>query len=175
MIEKPAQLINSVVLHLGSNMGDRHKHLKWAFENISRRIGPIDKCSKIYNTEAWGKEDQPDYLNAAAIVQTTLGPHDIIKETKAIEKEAGSDRKEKWGKRKLDIDLLFYEDQIIDAEDLRVPHPFIHKRNFVLVPLNDIIPFYRHPQLDRTIEELTLSCRDPLKVEYFDEPYEANE
>lgn len=162
---------HTIVLHLGSNMGDRKQHLIFACREIENRIGKIASASNIYNTEPWGKKDQADYLNAAVKVFTKLEPHKILDLTREIEVEAGSSHKEKWGKRILDIDLLFLDDKIIDEERLKVPHPFIHKRNFVLVPLMDILPFYRHPQLDRTIEELYLSCQDPLNVEYFDKPY----
>ena len=161
----------SIVLHLGSNLGDRKIHLTHAFQKIEQRIGSITAYSKIYETEAWGKQDQPDYLNAAIQVETDLSPHEVIQASKAIEAEEGSAEKKRWSERKLDIDLLFYNELVIQEEDLRVPHPFIHKRNFVLVPLNDIVPFFRHPVLNRTIEELCYSSRDPLSVEV----YEKNE
>lgn len=162
-----------IILHLGSNMGDRKQHLWFGFKEIESEIGTITAASKIYNTEPWGKKDQEEYLNAAVRVRTALSPKEVLNSSRNIEIEAGSRQKEKWGKRILDIDLLFYGDEIIQEEKLKVPHPFVQKRNFVLVPLMDIIPFYRHPQLKRTIEELYLSCRDPLNVEYFDEPYDG--
>ena len=164
---------HTIILHLGSNMGDRKQNLWIGFRGIDQNIGKIVSASKIYNTEPWGKEDQEDYLNAAVQLTSDLPPEEVLKQSREIEMEAGSTEKEKWGKRILDIDLLFYDDRVIQEENLKVPHPFVHKRNFVLVPLMDIIPFYRHPQLNRTIEELYLSCRDPLKVEYFDEPYDG--
>ena len=159
------------VLHLGSNLGDRKGYLQMAYKAIDERIGKILAYSKVYNTEAWGKADQPDYLNAAVLVQTDLSAAEIIDRSKDIESEAGTVDKQKWAERKLDIDLLFYGQEVIQTEKVRVPHPFIHKRNLVLVPLMDIIPFFVHPQLHRTIEELYFSSRDPLKVTYHSEAY----
>lgn len=154
-----------VFLHTGTNLGKRAKNLQLANELIEKEIGIIVKASKVYNTRAWGISDQPDFLNQALEVRTPLPPMPILRKIIQIEKEMGRTREFKWRERIIDIDILFYEDEMIDIPGLIIPHPYLHYRNFVLIPLIDIAPDLLHPRLKHTIKELYSRSEDHLKVE----------
>ena len=155
-----------VILHTGSNLGDRHLNLEIALRQISGRIGPILKTSSIYQTQAWGIREQPDFLNQAMIAETHLPPHAVLREVLQIEQSMGRRRtSKKWLSRLIDIDLIFYEQEIINTSDLTVPHPFMHERNFVLAPLFEINPQKIHPVLNKSVKELLEQSADPLLVE----------
>lgn len=155
---------NTIYLHTGSNLGDREKYLAQARELIEKRIGPISKVSHLYQTEAWGVEDQPDFINQALAVETELVPNEVLFYVKKIEKDIGREENKKWHERIIDIDILFFADKRVSNEKLKIPHPHCHERMFVLVPLMEIAGDYVHPQLKLTIEELYLDCKDPLEV-----------
>ncbi|MFK8104439.1 MAG: 2-amino-4-hydroxy-6-hydroxymethyldihydropteridine diphosphokinase [Saprospiraceae bacterium] len=156
-------------LHLGSNIGDRLHHLRAAKAQIAERIGPISQYSKYYETEAWGLTDQADFINQAIGVQTELSPEALLDTVLSIEENLGRERKEKWSARLIDIDIIFYGDQIVQSERLAIPHPHLHQRNFVLIPMLEIAGDWMHPQLLQTIEELYLTSKDPLEVIMLDE------
>lgn len=160
-----AMNLNQVYLHTGANLGNRESNLKWANQWIEREIGPIEKASKVYQTKAWGITDQPDFLNQALLVSTRLSPFELLEKIQTIERRMGRVREIKWGERIIDIDILFYNDQIIDTEKLAIPHPYLHYRNFVLLPLMDIAPGLVHPAFGKTIEELYANSEDTLAVE----------
>ena len=124
------------------------------------------KASSLYKTKAWGYENQPDFINQVLIFKSHLKPNELLKICLAIEKKLGRKRIEgvNWQERGIDIDILFYEKEIIDSIDLKIPHPYLHQRNFVLFPLAEIIPDFIHPLLNKTIDELKKSCEDKLKV-----------
>ena len=155
---------HTIYLHTGSNLGDRESYLEQARKLIEERVGEISSTSHLYQTEAWGMTDQPDFYNQALEVQTELVPQEVLFHIKKIEKDIGRKERKKWHERIIDIDILFYEDEKIQTEKLKIPHPHCHERMFVLIPLMEIAGTYVHPVLNRTIEELFLECRDPLEV-----------
>ena len=124
-----------VYLGLGSNLGDREGNLLQACE----LLGCLEK-SKIHETEPFGVLDQPKFLNMVCEIETELSPRELLLFVKNIEKKLGRKKREKWGPREIDIDILFYGDQIIDEPDLKIPHPGIKERDFVLKPLKEIAP-----------------------------------
>lgn len=154
-------------LHTGSNMGDRSANLRHALELIRERAGSPGAASRIYETAAWGKEDQPDFLNQALSLQTDLPPRQLMQCLLDIEQQMGRKRRERWGQRLIDIDLLFYGSVRLQIEGLTLPHPRLHKRNFVLCPLREIAPDFVHPELQQAIEQLADACGDPLPAAPF--------
>ena len=156
---------NQIYLHTGTNLGNREANLKRANEWIVQEIGPIEKASSVYRTKAWGITDQPDFLNQALLVSTHLSPFELLEKIQDIERRMGRAREIKWGERIIDIDILFYNDEIIDTENLTIPHPYLHYRNFVLLPLMDIAPGLLHPGFGLTVAELYANSEDKLLVE----------
>jgi len=157
--------MNTVYLLLGSNMGNSEQILSDAINMIEMKIGKRTKSSSIYRTAAWGKEDQADFLNQIIIVSSTMAPSIILKEIFAIEKEMGRVRTTKYAARVIDIDILYFNDEIIHTENLIIPHPQIQNRRFVLIPLAEVAPLYQHPLLKKTAIELLLICPDNLNVQ----------
>ncbi len=155
----------SIFILLGSNMGDRHSNLDYGRQEISRSIGGIITASSIYKTAAWGNVDQPDFYNQVIEIHSTFSPEDLLFHLLEIEKMAGRIRREKWGPRVLDIDILFYGDFILASENLTIPHPEISNRKFTLLPLVEIAPGFIHPITHKTINQMLLECRDDLAVE----------
>ncbi|RKR85227.1 2-amino-4-hydroxy-6-hydroxymethyldihydropteridine diphosphokinase [Mucilaginibacter gracilis] len=149
----------SVFLLLGSNIGNRGFFLNCAIAEIEKQVGNVLKRSKVHETLAWGKTDEPDYLNQVLEVETVLQPQQLLKTLLDIEKHLGRERKEKWGSRTIDIDILFYGNDVINQPDLIIPHPQLHKRKFTLEPLAEIAPAYVHPLLNQTIAQLNLLLR----------------
>jgi len=157
--------MNTVYLLLGSNMGDSEHTLTVATNMIEKNIGKLTKSSSIYRTAAWGNEDQPDFLNQISIISSLLSSSNILKEIFVIEKEMGRVRTTKNAARVIDIDILFFNDEIIQTETLTVPHPQIQNRRFVLVPLAEIALDFIHPLLKKSSLELLSICSDKLNVQ----------
>jgi 2-amino-4-hydroxy-6-hydroxymethyldihydropteridine diphosphokinase len=153
-----------VYLCLGSNLGDRETNLAVAAEWIGKQIGKVMACSAVYETAAWGKQDQPDYLNQAMEVETVLPVEQVLEQCLQIEHRLGRTRDVKWESRLMDIDILFYGQEVIDSPQLKVPHPFLQERKFVLLPLNEIAGGLVHPVFHKTVSELLKDCKDPLVV-----------
>ena len=153
-----------VYLLLGSNLGDRKKFLDEAISHIETDIAPVIKISPIYETQSWGKSDAPDYLNQVIYIQTNLSAQEILQKILNIELILGRRREEKWGSRTIDIDILFYGDDIINEPGLQIPHPELHKRRFTLEPLADIVPDLVHPVKNKTILQLKNELKDDLIV-----------
>lgn len=154
-----------VYLLLGSNLGDREGLIIDALERIQHEIGEIVSKSSRYETAAWGKEDQPSFLNIAAGVATKLSPLEVLDKALAIELELGRVRKEKWGARLIDIDVILYGNEIVDeAEKLQIPHPRMQERRFVLEPLAEIAGKLIHPVIQRSITEILNELNDNLTV-----------
>ncbi len=151
----------TIFIGLGSNLGEPAENLLRAFDSVSRLDGverPL--LSPLYKTPPYGIVDQPEFVNAAARFETTLPPRAVLNSLLTIEEQMGRIRKEKWGPRLIDLDLLFYGDRVIEEEKLTIPHPEIHKRDFVLVPLADIAPNWQHPVLGKKIHELLSDMKD---------------
>lgn len=157
----------NIFLLLGSNLGDRLTNLDRGRILIEELTGSIVKKSSIYETSAWGKTDQPDYLNQAVQIETALRPNELLSACLNIEKKIGRQRIEKWGARLIDIDIIYFGGKIIHSNELIIPHPRMAERRFVLVPLTEINPDFVHPILMKTNEELLKQCKDDLLVKYF--------
>jgi len=143
-----------VYLLLGSNLGNRKEILDKAIKLLSQKVGVVILQSKDYETAPWGVTEQPDFLNLVVSIQTRLKPLQILEITQSIENQLGRIRKEKWGARLIDIDVLFYGNEIIDEPNLKIPHPLLQERDFALSPLAEIAPDFVHPVLEKTILEL---------------------
>ena len=133
--------LHRALIGLGSNLGDPPLNLERAFAALGS-LGVVRRRSSLYRTKPWGKSDQPDFVNAAAALETRLPPGVLLAALKAIEKRQGRTAGERWGPRTIDLDLLAYDDLEIDDAGLRVPHPALLERAFVLVPLAEIDPAY---------------------------------
>ncbi|MCI0751300.1 MAG: 2-amino-4-hydroxy-6-hydroxymethyldihydropteridine diphosphokinase [Flammeovirgaceae bacterium] len=153
-------------LLIGSNLGNRKKHLLDSLSYL-KELGNIESTSSIYQTAAWGKVDQNDFLNQAVELHTELSAKQLLEEIFSIEKNLGRIRNEKWSPRTIDIDILFYDNQIIEEPDLKIPHPEIQNRKFALMPMAEIAPHLVHPQLKKNILALLKECKDPLNVVKF--------
>jgi 2-amino-4-hydroxy-6-hydroxymethyldihydropteridine diphosphokinase len=159
--------LHKVYLLLGSNIGDREQHIHHGVEQIRALAGNIVTISSFYETEPWGVTDQTDYLNAAALIETELTPEKLFHRLKSIEAGEGRTDQKKYAPRTLDIDILFYDDEVIHSDNLEIPHAKLHLRQFTLVPLNEIAGNFRHPVLKKTISELLAECGDELGVRLF--------
>lgn len=157
-----------VYLLLGTNMGNRGSNLAFAMEKISG-LGTIVTSSSIYESAAWGKEDQPTFYNQVCLLETKLTPHQVLEEILNIEKALGRLRDEKWGARVIDLDILFFDDLVMNEPALEIPHPQIPNRRFTLQPLNEIAPRLVHPVLKHDISTLLKVCKDPLWVKVLPE------
>lgn len=149
---------NTIFIALGSNLGDLQGHCKRALQLLKGHpCITVQKISSWYKTEALtlGGEAQPDYLNGVVQIETNLSPQELLKVCKAIEKKMGrAPSKKRWQPRPIDLDILFYGDLVLDTPELKIPHPELHKRRFVLKPLSDINPEWAHPVLKKTAHEL---------------------
>jgi 2-amino-4-hydroxy-6-hydroxymethyldihydropteridine diphosphokinase len=151
-------------LLLGSNMGNREAFLSKALTEIDTKIGKIIKKSKTYQTEPWGEKEQEDFLNIAVEIETKLKPKKILEKIHEIEKLLDREETYKWGPREIDIDILFYGEEMISEVDLTIPHPFIHERKFTLIPLSEIAPELYHPIMGANILDLLMECEDQSEV-----------
>ena len=159
--------MNSVFLQLGSNLGERSQLLIDATVLLSERVGRIVEKSKVYESFPWRVEGQENYLNQILKVKTEILADDVLSIVLDIEKELGRIRIEKWGERLIDIDIIFYNDDIIETSQLCVPHKHMHERMFVLTPLNSIAPDMLHPKYNKTVEELLQICKDTELVKEY--------
>ena len=151
-------------LLIGGNLGNRKENLSKAVSLINEQCGALTRSSSIYETEAWGKTDQPSFLNQALEISTSLTARLLMRRVLRIEEEMGRIRKEKLGPRIIDIDILLFENEIHDLRFLKIPHPEMQNRRFVLVPLAEINSTLQHPVLKKTIAELLEECPDNLEV-----------
>ena len=153
--------MTNVLLSLGSNTGN-------SFENLTEAVGRLNclnstevvKVSSVHKTAPWGKKDQPDFLNQSVLIGTDLTVEELMQNILRIEKEMGRERTEKWGPRLIDIDIIFFGEQIVDTAGLTVPHPYANERLFVLEPSAEIAGEMVHPILKRSISELLASYRN---------------
>ena len=154
-------------LLLGSNLGNRAALLAAARQELATTAGELVAESGLYETAAWGREDQPAFLNQALALRTRLRPEALLAACQAAEQHAGRQRLEHWGSRTLDVDILLFGEEIIDTPTLVVPHPRLPERRFALVPLAEIAGTLPHPQLPETIDRLLHHCPDPLPVRHW--------
>jgi len=160
--------MNKTYLLIGCNEGNRTEHMNTAKEMIADKIGIITRCSKMYETAAWGKHDQPDFLNQVLLVETQLAAPICLQEILLIETRMGRVRTKKNDPRIIDIDILFFNNEIINDAHLTIPHPELQNRKFVLVPMNELSPGLVHPVLHRSIRDLLSTCKDALDVRVFE-------
>ena len=153
-----------VYLLLGSNENDRLKNLERACKLIELKCGKVLKQSALYETEAWGLKEQNSFLNQAVMIESSLAPAELLTLLKTIEKKVGRVETVTWGPRVIDIDILFYGNEITESEELQIPHPFLHQRKFTLEPLNEIEPRFIHPVLQKNIRVLLKECSDTSLV-----------
>ncbi|TCD12013.1 2-amino-4-hydroxy-6-hydroxymethyldihydropteridine diphosphokinase [Pedobacter frigidisoli] len=152
-------------LLLGGNLGNREESLLSAIKLINDNIGEIETTSSLYETAAWGKTNQPSFLNQAVAVRTKLPAMEVLDKALEIEQILGRIRKDKWGERLIDIDLILFGNEVINIENkLQVPHPHMQSRKFVMIPLYEIAPNVIHPILGKTIGEICKNITDNLVV-----------
>lgn len=156
--------MNVATLLLGCNIGNCEDTFDEALISIGKICGVLTKKSSLYRTAPWGYSKQSDFLNQVVVIETELTPPELFTQTCKIEAELGRLRMITNGPRTIDIDILFYNDLEIITNNLVIPHPRLHLRKFTLIPLNEIIPHYTHPTLNKTIAQLLMECEDNLNV-----------
>jgi len=156
--------MNKAYLLIGGNIGNRKKNLGDAVNAIREQIGEVTQLSHLYETAAWGKADQPSFFNQALTVVTGLSELELLHSILYIEEQMGRRRLEKYGPRIIDIDILLYNDAMIDLPELKIPHPELVNRRFALEPLWEIAPAIIHPALNQSIDQLLQVCSDSLDV-----------
>jgi 2-amino-4-hydroxy-6-hydroxymethyldihydropteridine diphosphokinase len=154
-------------LLLGSNLGDRAALLAGARAQLAAAAGEITAASALYETAAWGREDQPAFLNQALALRTELSAQELLAQCLATEQQAGRERLERWGSRTLDVDILLFGAEIIREPNLAVPHPRLAERRFALAPLAEIAGGVHHPAFGLSMAALLAQCPDPLPVHPF--------
>lgn len=154
------------LIGLGSNMGEKVRLISEAVAIIAQ-LGTIEKLSSLYKTQPWGNEAQDFFLNMVLTMKTGFEPRDLLGKLMQIEAVIGKEKKKHWGPRKIDLDILYFGQKIILDNSLIIPHPFLHLRNFVLVPMNEIAPDFLHPIFRKTTKELLEQCPDDSKVEMY--------
>lgn len=158
--------MKTAVLLLGSNLDDREQYIRDATGHIEHQIGKIARLSHLYETEPWGFSSEQHFLNQVLVCETALTPTTLLSTTQGIESHMGRIRSGSGGysSRKIDIDILFYEDELVASPALTIPHPRLHERNFTLLPLEEVMPDYIHPVFKKSIRELRQTSSDQLKV-----------
>ncbi len=157
-----------VFIGLGTNIGDRKRNITEATNLLDNPPDiKVGKRSSLYSTEPIGYVGQDWFLNSVVEVLTQLSPKDLLSRCQMIEEQMGRVRTMLWGPRLIDLDILLYGDEIVENDDLIIPHPLMHKRRFVLVPLVEIAPDVLHPKLNKTVSELLHHLKDAHKVEVY--------
>lgn len=159
--------MNKAYLLTGGNVGNREINLATARELVNQHCGSITKTSSLYETAAWGKEDQPSFLNQALEIETKLNARQLIRRVLKVERLMGRIRKEKYGPRIIDVDILFFNNEIHNYPLLKLPHPEMQNRRFALLPLAEIAPDIVHPVFQKKISALLKECKDKLPVKKY--------
>jgi 2-amino-4-hydroxy-6-hydroxymethyldihydropteridine diphosphokinase len=154
----------TIYLLLGTNLGERNGNLKECISFMEDGGIHIMKRSGVYETDAWGFEEQPSFFNQAVEAETSLSPQQLLAFLKSIEKNMGRINNQRWQERLIDIDILYYDKEIINTETLVIPHSELPNRRFALIPLIEIAAGFVHPVLNKTNVELLNFCRDKLQV-----------
>lgn len=157
--------MNIAYLLIGGNMGNREEQLMAAKEAIEEQSGRLVQASAIYETAAWGQKEQASFLNQALKLKTPLHPEQLLKTLLSIEENLGRKRELLYGPRLIDIDILLFNDAVVQKENLVIPHPQLHNRRFALTPLAEIAPDLVHPVLTKSIQQLLDECPDELDVQ----------
>jgi 2-amino-4-hydroxy-6-hydroxymethyldihydropteridine diphosphokinase len=164
-LEGNKEMLKEAYIGLGTNLGNREENLKKAIENIIISAGEVISSSGIYVTDPWGFRSEDHFLNMVILINTRLKAVDLLKQLLKIEMQTGRVRgAEKYSSRVIDIDILLYENEIINKPYLKIPHPMIQERKFVLVPLCDIAPEKIHPVLKKTFAALLKECKDDSRI-----------
>jgi 2-amino-4-hydroxy-6-hydroxymethyldihydropteridine diphosphokinase len=150
----------TVYIGIGSNIGDRKANCMRAVKLMNESGIVVKKESSPYETEPWGMKEQPRFINMAVMAETDLSPQSVLAAVKCIEEKMGRQEATRWGPRCIDLDILFYDDRIITEKDIRIPHPLLHMREFVLLPLSEIAPDKYHPVLEKTVRQLREELRN---------------
>lgn len=157
--------MSEIFLGLGSNLGDRRANLENGLQRLTNSPEiQIKKISSVYETEPYGAKDQPWFLNIVIEIGTGLSPLALLEVTQHIERQVGRGKTHFWGPRIIDIDILSYEDRIVMHPELQIPHPQLHVRQFVLIPLKEIAARFVHPGLKKTIDQIISECQDKSQV-----------
>ena len=156
--------MNNVYLQLGSNLGERESIISKAVHKISSFVGNVRNRSKIYESTPWRVDGQKNYLNQIIQIETSFSALETLSAVLMIENDLGRVRLEKWGERLIDIDIIFFNNDIIETPELCIPHKHMHERNFVLVPMNEIAPNFVHSKYNKTVSELFHATKDIEKV-----------
>jgi len=156
--------MNNVYLLIGGNVGNRLENLQQAIIALNQTCGDIVRQSSIYETAAWGKTDQQAFLNQALLLVTRFTAPELLQHTLAAENLLGRVRQERYGPRIIDIDILFFNNDIVRKPDLTIPHPEVQNRRFALTPLDELAPGLVHPVLQKTVHQLLEECKDELEV-----------
>ncbi len=156
--------MNTAFLLTGGNLGDRKETLAQAKDLIAEQCGAVVATSSLYETAAWGNADQPAFLNQALQLETTLTARQLMRRLLKLEKLMGRVRKEKYGPRIIDIDILLFNNEVHNYPLLKLPHPEMQNRRFALLPLAEIAPTMVHPVLNKTAKQLLKECKDELEV-----------
>jgi len=157
--------LNTAYLLLGSNLKNPEQQLSSARNLIAAEIGEIIDTSSLYATAAWGNTNQPDFLNQVIVINTDFSAETLMETILKTEENMGRIRTQKNAPREIDIDILFFNNDIIQLSELIIPHPLLQERKFVLIPLNEIAPHFKHPILLKTTQELLEMCTDSLDVQ----------
>jgi 2-amino-4-hydroxy-6-hydroxymethyldihydropteridine diphosphokinase len=156
--------MEAVVFIIGGNLGDRSGLVNQATEMLKKHLGEPKLQSSVYETQSWGNVDKNDYLNQIVVFETALNPSELLAIGQLVESKLGRNREEKWGDRTMDVDILYYGNQIIRSSTLDVPHPLISERRFVLEPLTEILPDFTHPVINMSNRRLLELCDDNSAV-----------
>lgn len=160
--------MKNVFLGLGSNLGERIQFIENAIKEIKNIEGTsVIKSSLIYDTEPWGNINQDNYLNSVLEIETDLQADELLTQLKLIEKKTGRSENKRWLEREIDIDILFYGNEIIENDFVKIPHIQIEKRKFVLIPMAEIAPEFIHPELKKSVSRLLKETDDNLKVNVY--------
>jgi 2-amino-4-hydroxy-6-hydroxymethyldihydropteridine diphosphokinase len=146
---------------IGSNLGNRQENCLNALELLGKKGIIVKKRSSMLETKPWGVKDQPRFINMAIEIETGLDPKELLKILKNVERELGRKESFKWGPRSIDLDILLFEDLVLKEDDLEIPHPSMHERDFVLKPLCEIAPDIIHPVLKKKICNLAQELKNP--------------
>jgi 2-amino-4-hydroxy-6-hydroxymethyldihydropteridine diphosphokinase len=161
--------MNRAVILLGSNSGDKFKNINDAITSVNEIAGRIISCSKIYKTAPWGNQNQDEFLNQVIIIATEISPSGLMDVLLKIEKSFGRERGEKWSPRVIDLDILYYNNDIINQPDLKIPHPHLHERRFTMIPLVELLPEMIHPVILKKNNEILEQLNDSLMVKEYDQ------